>query len=84
MHNEKELEATFKRFDIDNTGTLDSAELASLCQSLGSPLTLNELESAILVLDVNGDGKITYGEFLKWYVGGAGYGSGGDGLGSFV
>lgn len=41
--------------------------LASLCQSLGSPLDYNTLESAILLLDTNGDNKIQYEEFLAWY-----------------
>jgi Ca2+-binding EF-hand superfamily protein len=41
--------------------------LAELCKSLGSPLSYNVLESAILLLDKNNDGKIQYDEFLAWY-----------------
>ena len=43
--------------------------LATLCSELGSPLDYNALESALLMLDVNANGKISYAEFLGWYKG---------------
>jgi hypothetical protein len=43
--------------------------LATLCQELGSPLDYNALESAVLVLDTDGDGQIQYNEFVNWYKG---------------
>jgi len=52
-----------------NVGSLDSSELAALVASLGTTLTLNELEAALLLLDRNDDGKITFEEFLSWYEG---------------
>ena len=43
--------------------------MASLCSDLGSPLDYNTLESALLMLDVNANGKISYEEFIGWYKG---------------
>lgn len=43
--------------------------LATLCQELGSPLDYNALESAVLVLDTDGDNHIQYSEFIAWYKG---------------
>lgn len=69
IHNDTDLAKTFKEFDKDNSGYLDTKELAALCQSLGISLTIHELESAILLLDSNGDGKISYNEFSDWWKG---------------
>eukprot|EP01040_Poterioochromonas_malhamensis_P008844 gene8845-9579_t len=69
LHNDQDLAQKFKEFDKDNTGYLESKELAALCQSLGTNLTIHELESAILLLDSNSDGKISYNEFLDWWKG---------------
>lgn len=67
LRDESEVVAKFKEFDRDNSGTLDTKELASLCKYLGSTLTLNELESALFILDKNGDGKIQLQEFLAFW-----------------
>lgn len=67
MRDEQEVTIKFRDFDKDNSGTLDTRELAALCRSLGSTLTLNELESALLILDQNGDGKINLQEFLSYW-----------------
>jgi hypothetical protein len=66
---ESEVASKFKQYDTHNTGFLDAKALAALCQSLGTSLTAHELESAILLLDGNGDGKISYQEFLEWWKG---------------
>eukprot|EP01033_Poteriospumella_lacustris_P013366 gene13366-9570_t len=68
MRSEAQVTSRFMEFDKDNSGTLETKELASLCKSLGSPLTLNELESAIFILDKNGDGKIELNEFLSFWL----------------
>ena len=69
MKSEREVALKFAEFDTDNSGGLDSAELAKLCQSLGATQSLNELESALFVLDKNSDGKVSYDEFLDWWQG---------------
>jgi hypothetical protein len=69
MKTEKDVALKFAQFDTDNSGALDSAELARLCRSLGAQQTLNELEAALFVLDKNADGKISYEEFIDWWQG---------------
>lgn len=63
---EAQIAAKFK-MDANKDGSLDSTELAKLCKSMGVQLTLNELESALFILDKNHDGKIQYAEFLRWF-----------------
>jgi hypothetical protein len=69
IHDDQEIAAKFKEFDQDNDGFLGTVELAALCKALGTNLTIHELESAILVLDANGDGKISFSEFHDWWKG---------------
>lgn len=70
---EGEIRTKFNQADKDKNGTLDTSELARLCSDLGTTLSRNELESALVTLDKDGDGAITYDEFVSWY-----YGRGGD------
>lgn len=49
---------TFAEFDEDGDGKLSTSELARLCHQMGSKLTHNELQAAVLTLDVNRDGYI--------------------------
>mmetsp|Transcript_7901 Transcript_7901/g.13088 ORF Transcript_7901/g.13088 Transcript_7901/m.13088 type:complete len:257 (-) Transcript_7901:31-801(-) len=67
LKDEKSAAAAFAQYDKDKSGYLDSKELALLCKSIGSVLTLNELESAIFVMDKNSDGRISYEEFIDWW-----------------
>lgn len=66
---EATLRRKFEAADVDKNGTLDTAELASLCADLGCNLTRNELEAALVVLDRDGDGSISFEEFVTWYRG---------------
>jgi Ca2+-binding EF-hand superfamily protein len=59
--------ALFDDYDADRNGTLDTCELAKLTSALGSPLSLNELESALVILDRDGSGKVEKSEFLAWF-----------------
>lgn len=65
--NEEALRKKFIEFDEDGSGTLSTAELAQLCANLGSNLSHNELEAALFVLDANGDGQVSFEEFLQWW-----------------
>jgi hypothetical protein len=67
MKSESDVAAKFAQFDSDGSGYLDVGELSKLCQSMGADQSLNELESALFVLDKNDDGKISYEEFLDWW-----------------
>lgn len=66
---DQKIQQLFNTYDKSGDGALAPAELASLCNDLGSPLDYNTLESALLILDVNMDGKINYEEFIGWYKG---------------
>lgn len=66
---EADIRNKFNRADKDKNGTLDTTELAALCSDLGTTLSRNELEAALVTLDKNGDGAISYDEFVFWYYG---------------
>ena len=64
----EEIEACFKKFDKDNSGSLDSSELDALTtQLMGKPLTPNELASAQFILDGDGNGQVEMQEFIDWW-----------------
>jgi hypothetical protein len=62
-----DIEGNFEKFDFNKDGSLDTTELSSLCQSMGSTLSRLELESAVFILDKDGDGKIQKQEFIDWW-----------------
>ncbi|CCH59082.1 hypothetical protein TBLA_0B02400 [Henningerozyma blattae CBS 6284] len=59
-----EFKEAFALFDKDNTGSINSSELATVMRSLG--LSPSEAEVADLMneIDVNGNNKIEFSEFL--------------------
>lgn len=61
------IKSKFYEYDKDRSGFLETHELSALCLSLGTQLSRNELESALFILDKNGDGKIDILEFLEWW-----------------
>lgn len=64
------VEPLFKKYDADNSGAIDKAELGNLCKDLGVPLDDAQLDAAIEDLDVNKDGVIDLNEFCKWWFSG--------------
>jgi len=56
----------FVEADADRSGGLDSAELAHLMARLGLCLTRAEMEVALAQMDTNGDGVVSFREFLEW------------------
>lgn len=61
------LRTEFERFDADGNGHIDEAEFGALVQSLGAPLSPNEVAVAFLAIDVNGNRRIEFGEFSSWW-----------------
>lgn len=59
----------YRSFDAARTGQLTTTQLAQLCSSLGSTLTRQELESALFILDTDGNGLVSEDEFVSWWVG---------------
>merc|ERR1719373_1145472 len=57
------LKATFRRFDRDGTGSI---ELKDLKELLGETFEGEEVENMMKEADKNGDGKISYEEFIAY------------------
>lgn len=53
----------FKKYDRDASGTIEVNELKQLLKDVGYK---NSLQDALKVLDKDGNGKISFPEFLKW------------------
>ncbi|KAG9400365.1 hypothetical protein AC1031_010584 [Aphanomyces cochlioides] len=62
------IRAAFKTFDADDSGRVDASELAELVSSLGGIFTEGDLQSAMRILDKDGDGYIDYDEFERWWM----------------
>jgi len=62
---EGELEAAFKVFDIDNSGTIELEDLKYALDMIGESITDAELNKLLVTADLDKDGCISYEEFLK-------------------
>ena len=61
------MQRVFMRFDRDQSGSIDTSELVELLKSLGLQLTDSQLQAAKKLLDPDGDGTITWAEYVKWW-----------------
>jgi Ca2+-binding EF-hand superfamily protein len=57
----------YKKYDADGSGNLESGELAQLAIDYGVPMAEDELASAFLTLDKDGDGLVAFAEFEAWW-----------------
>lgn len=62
---EKEIRDAFNVFDKDGSGSISANELRAVMTNLGEKLTDEEVNAMIKEADVDGDGEIDYGEFVK-------------------
>lgn len=62
-----DVKKTFSKYDTDGSGSIDKDELAVLCKELGCELDEDQLEEALIDLDLNKDGVIDFDEFSRWY-----------------
>lgn len=60
---------TFKNFDLDNDGYITQKELAECMKKVHPDTTDEEIEVIMEALDSNKDGKISFQEFLNYFVG---------------
>jgi hypothetical protein len=60
----------FKKFDKDGSGEIDREELGELSAELGHTLTVEQINDALIDLDINGDGVIDLEEFKRWFFSG--------------
>ena len=57
----------FRSIDVDRSGALDKDEVALMAEQLGFKLTVDELNTAIKEMDLDGDGEVTFDEFVAWW-----------------
>ncbi|XP_074640158.1 neo-calmodulin-like [Tubulanus polymorphus] len=67
-HNEEdeveELREAFKVFDKSGCGFITASDLRYVLQSMGEDLTESELDEMIAEVDIDGDGRIDFEEFI--------------------
>lgn len=61
---ERELRDAFRVFDKHNRGYITASDLRAVLQCLGEDLDEDEIEDMIKEVDVDGDGKIDFYEFV--------------------
>jgi len=62
------IASLFKKYDADNSQTIDTSELESLLSDLGVTLQDEHQKRAILMLvDKDGSGTVSLDEFLSWW-----------------
>eukprot|EP00595_Chromulina_sp_UTEXLB2642_P002594 CAMPEP_0196767890 /NCGR_PEP_ID=MMETSP1095-20130614/42081_1 /TAXON_ID=96789 ORGANISM="Chromulina nebulosa, Strain UTEXLB2642" /NCGR_SAMPLE_ID=MMETSP1095 /ASSEMBLY_ACC=CAM_ASM_000446 /LENGTH=929 /DNA_ID=CAMNT_0042136685 /DNA_START=1108 /DNA_END=3894 /DNA_ORIENTATION=- len=69
-HNEDRgvsIEAAFAKYDKNGSGDIDATELATMLDDLGVPVTEESIRDALQLLDINGDGTISFEEFSVWW-----------------
>ncbi|KAG7400853.1 hypothetical protein PHYBOEH_004064 [Phytophthora boehmeriae] len=55
----------FTLFDKDESGSIDRDELRSMMLALGQQLSSSEIDGIMKVADVDGDGKVSFTEFVS-------------------
>ena len=62
---DEELREAFKVFDKDGSGNISSIELKQVMITLGEKMTDDDIAAMIKGADIDGDGQISFTEFLK-------------------
>ncbi|XP_012853869.1 PREDICTED: calmodulin-2/4-like [Erythranthe guttata] len=62
---DNELKEAFKVFDKDQNGYISANELRQTMINLGEKLTVEEVEQMVREADLDGDGQISFDEFVK-------------------
>lgn len=63
---ERDLKKAFSRFDKDCNGSLDIKEISIAVRLMLNGVTDEQVRNLVKRFDFNGDGKITYDEFLSY------------------
>ena len=59
------LHAAFSVFDGNGDGTISAEELRAVMREIGEPVGEDDIQNVLRGIDMNGDGKVDYGEFAK-------------------
>ena len=62
---ERELRALFTKFDTQNTGRITRAKFQKAFANMGLSAPAKEVQELVDSLDTNGDGMVSYGEFVS-------------------
>ena len=65
----EEIEKSFKKYDLDSSGSINVSEFDALCKDLGWEMDEGERKAALDSLDSDGGGQIGFAEFLAWHLG---------------
>jgi calmodulin len=65
VDSEEEIREAFRVFDEDGTGLISAAELRDGMSNLGEKLTDAQVDEMIQEADDDGDGHVSYNEFVK-------------------
>jgi Ca2+-binding EF-hand superfamily protein len=63
------LRKVFKIMDDDNSGYLDANEWSKALKDYRVNVTMDESRKLFQIFDMNGDGNISYDEFLRQVIG---------------
>ena len=64
---EDQVLRAFKSFDRDGNGYLSNAEFRYILTQLGEKFTNSEVDTLFKECDLDGDGKLDYEEFIKFW-----------------
>jgi calmodulin len=63
---EAETREAFDAFDRDGDGLVSIEELLHVMENVGEKMTHEEAEASLRRADLDGDGRLSYGEFIAF------------------
>ena len=67
---DREIKDAFLAFDLDHNGYVGAAELRHVLVNIGEPVTDEEVDEMIRMVDKDGDGQVSFAEFYAMVTGG--------------
>lgn len=65
VHAGASMRSIFRKFDADNSGSIDRAELQNVLSEMGSQVSEADVERIIQLADQDGSQSLNYEEFVK-------------------
>jgi hypothetical protein len=64
---EARVRAAFTKYDANKSGTMEAAELVTLCNDLGVQIDDAQAEHALNMMDADREGTVNVDDFLAWW-----------------